>query len=283
MSSCFLYILFYLIIPIKSMDNTSLSLVPTNDSDVFSKFPDLDSFSTEGLVAPFVDDVLSSPVANEEAGEKIQAVELVDKNKDKKHVCSWPKCTYATARKIDLNRHINSVHKGIKLHECPELGCTYASSEKGRLQIHINGVHKGIKLHECPECEYAASYRSNLQKHINSMHKGIKLYECLECKHAASDRSKLQKHIDSVHKLKRDHICSYCFKGLSQKFGLLSHLISLHRKEDNFANAFKEAGGNLAKIKVCICGYQCWMKGDYEKHIKCCKKISVGQKRGRDE
>lgn len=73
-----------------------------NLDEVFFGLPDLYPDSTEVLVAPFLENVLSLPVADEEAGEKMQAVELADKNKDKKYVCSWPRCSFSVPWKSKL-------------------------------------------------------------------------------------------------------------------------------------------------------------------------------------
>ena len=54
--------------------------------------------------------------------------------------------------KIDLNKHVTSVHEGKKSFKCEV--CHYRSSQKDDLKKHIAAVHEGKKPFKCEVCHY---------------------------------------------------------------------------------------------------------------------------------
>ena len=63
----------------------------------------------------------------------------------------------------DLNRHIRSIHDGIKDFKCTQ--CDYASGDVGNLNTHIKMVHDRIRDVFCSQCDYACFRWSELNKH----------------------------------------------------------------------------------------------------------------------
>ena len=103
-----------------------------------------------------------------------------------------PTCGIACLSKISLQRHINTIHEGIKrkskvhtesVHEENKCSiCGIAFSFKTSLQRHIKTIHEGIKTKSkvhtesfiCPTCGIAYSSKPGLQRHIKTIHEGIK-------------------------------------------------------------------------------------------------------------
>ena len=114
-----------------------------------------------------------------------------------------------------LQRHMNSVHEGIKNHMCQICGRKFAQS--GALKTHMYGYHKQAKKELT--CQFCTSryfeHVSNLKKHILSDHPehvdeeagcskkqsddGKNLLLCEYCSNEFKDATTLKKHILSDH------------------------------------------------------------------------------------
>ena len=66
------------------------------------------------------------------------------------------KCFKAFGQKINLKRHMNTVHLKLKLHKCGECGKSF--SEAGNLKRHNQTVHDGIKDYKCESCGKSFPY-----------------------------------------------------------------------------------------------------------------------------
>ena len=51
----------------------------------------------------------------------------------------------------------------------------------GDLERHIRSVHEGMK-YSCGHCEYQATQKGHLEQHRRSVHEAMK-YACGQCKH----------------------------------------------------------------------------------------------------
>ena len=67
----------------------------------------------------------------------------------KKFKCE--ECPYSSSQHIDLQRHVNAVHKNIKDHVCNL--CGYATYHKHALTRHERQVHLNMRDHACDECD----------------------------------------------------------------------------------------------------------------------------------
>ena len=67
--------------------------------------------------------------------------------------------------------HLKSVHERKKHYKCDV--CDKAYSEKGVLTRHVNHIHKGIKL-KCKICDQDFSEKGKLSIHIATIHEGKK-------------------------------------------------------------------------------------------------------------
>ena len=80
----------------------------------------------------------------------------------------FPPCNAKFTRKGSLNKHIATVHEGLKPHKCPF--CNHSASLKSNLTVHLESVHEGLKPHKCPFCSHCSSKKYHVTKHIKSIH-----------------------------------------------------------------------------------------------------------------
>ena len=105
---------------------------------------------------------------NKEIEEKVKSLTK------KKHEC--PHCHKCLASKQSLQRHIDTVHLGLKPFKCDF--CDKSFGEKGNLDKHISDVHLRLKPFKCDDCDKSFARKSDLNRHIASMHtEDLKLVE----------------------------------------------------------------------------------------------------------
>ena len=74
-----------------------------------------------------------------------------------------------------MNRHIEQVHLGLQIFKpakCEECGKVF--SKKGHLDRHVRTIHMGMKdeSEPCPHCGKIFTTKSSLEPHIEAVHKG---------------------------------------------------------------------------------------------------------------
>ena len=89
---------------------------------------------------------------------------------DRPFKCLELGCTFATAQRDKLTRHMRS-HTGERPCKCPEPGCEYATATATNLRVHMR-THTGEKPFVCtsPHCRFSTAQHSNLKKHERSAH-----------------------------------------------------------------------------------------------------------------
>ena len=90
------------------------------------------------------------------------------------------------------------MHLNLQIHKkatCEQCGKVF--SKKGHLDRHIRTIHMGLKesSRPCPYCGKVFSTKSSLEPHIEMVHKGVRK-ACPECGKVLSD---LWKHMRTVH------------------------------------------------------------------------------------
>ena len=85
--------------------------------------------------------------------------------------------------------------------------CDQSFSAKAVLNRHIDSIHKGIKPFKCNVCDKAFAHKLHLNGHIESVHKGKKPFKCNICDASFSGKGYLNGHIESVHKGKKTFLC----------------------------------------------------------------------------
>ena len=165
-----------------------------------------------------------------------------------------PHCEYTATTNYYLNGHIKTIHEG-KNYPCPY--CDYKAKWKVNLTIHISSVHEG-KSFPCPFCDYKAKWKQNLKIHISSIHEGKK-FLCPHCGYEATQKGTLQKHIRTVHEGLK-YQCPHCEYVATQSQNLQSHIKSIHEHQ----------------MHTCPhCNFKTTQKGSLQRHIKT---IHEGQK-----
>jgi KRAB domain-containing zinc finger protein len=104
-------------------------------------------------------------------------------------------CNYTSARKADLRRHTERVHKKITNFECTE--CNYKTYEKRDLALHINSFHKKEFKLKCKLCDFSCQNFSHLRNHQKT-HQPI--LHCALCDYECKYPSFLQIHSMKEHK-----------------------------------------------------------------------------------
>ena len=131
--------------------------------------------------------------------------------KDKSHDCKA--CDKAFGKSIYLQRHIKSVHEGVKNYKCEKSGkcwlCGKFFSRARDIKKHISSVHERIKRHKCDTCGKAFVSASYVKKHINVIHKGIKekrklIFNCPRCKFSTNIEQEFKDHMQIGHPFKSD-------------------------------------------------------------------------------
>ena len=79
------------------------------------------------------------------------------------------KCDFQAGGTSDLNKHIQSIHEGIKF-ECQYEGCNYKSTRKATVNYHVRFKHEGI-YYPCDMCGERFMDPSALKKHVQHKHK----------------------------------------------------------------------------------------------------------------
>ena len=77
-------------------------------------------------------------------------------------------CDATLINKHALQRHMKSVHEGVKPYNCAI--CLTSFTQKGNLNQHIKIVHKQQKPFKCEICEFSCSQKGNLTIHIETVH-----------------------------------------------------------------------------------------------------------------
>ena len=142
----------------------------------------------------------------------------------KRHAC--PQCpkTFSTAGNRD--RHVRTVHEGIKAHACPQCPKTFTTA-RGR-DVHVRAVHEGKKPHVCPHelCGVAFAAAHHLKSHVVAVHEGKKPHVCPheKCGVAFAHANSLKRHVEVVHKGIKEHACEKCHHRFARSVHLKRHL-----------------------------------------------------------
>ena len=138
---------------------------------------------------------------------------------------------------MNLTKHINIVHKGMKQYNC-HLCNDRSYSTKAGMQKHIKEKHQGLefdfalekqeKNHPCPECNSSFQSSSLLKRHISCVHEGVRKYECEFCGKTYKQSNKLAYHIKTFHQGIKDYSCDFCDKSYAAIENLKLHQKSIH-------------------------------------------------------
>jgi KRAB domain-containing zinc finger protein len=157
-------------------------------------------------------------------------------------------CEFSCTKRIQMNRHLKSVHLGIKF-ECDS--CNHVSSRLDAINRHKREVHPTVKQQywkpfSCQECAYTCARKDALQKHIKDVHTEKREYQCDECLQRFKTKATLNNHVMYVHTAIKSFGCHKCKFMAKTKKVLERHIMAVHDKiknykcdQCNFATALK--------------------------------------------
>ena len=155
------------------------------------------------------------------------------------HECSH--CKKTLSSKVYLQKHINTVHLGIKDYACDLCGQTFTNNQG--LKGHIARIHEERRDHQCKVCDKAFGYKFMLKEHILSVHENVKPI-CNFCGKAFNGASRLRKHIKKLHDEEGNHKCELCGKGFKCAEYLKYHIEYVHegkrRHQDKSNDSWKD-------------------------------------------
>ena len=135
----------------------------------------------------------TSAFDNDETPQKHLKSMYPDRSVHKRFSCDHPFCDYSTDVKGDLNKHM-VVHTGVKPFKCIYQSCAKDFTQQGNLDRHINTVHKGSVKYTCPECFEEFSSKYSLIRHKSNIHDEAKPNVCRYCQRRFGERSTCNVH-----------------------------------------------------------------------------------------
>ena len=79
-------------------------------------------------------------------------------------------CGHKFTQKMNLERHILTMHYNFKMHPC--LKCSKLFTSKQILDRHFKTVHHNFKEHPCQKCTKRFTSKQIMDRHFKTVHKG---------------------------------------------------------------------------------------------------------------
>ncbi len=206
----------------------------------------------------------------------------IEDKHDKQQIFECALCQKSYSRQPSLDRHMNSVHFGIRF-KCHICGLALVS--KTVLQRHILTVHEGARPFSCAQCDKIFTSSLALKYHINTYHISDKPnLKCNKCEKVFSGI--IQFKARSVrHGAEKRHKCNTCCKSFFLKQELQTHE-RVHRPKVNSFNCnlcekpftsytgrryhlkYYHGLGNTKSLYCVFCDKQCKTKQNLYDHIQ---------------
>ena len=137
-------------------------------------------------------------------------------------------CNKQFLSKGALSNHLRLAHQGIT-HICDI--CPFETIIKINLTKHIKSIHLNEKdCYQCNICDYQATYKSNLSRHVKRIHqKNENIIICTEC-NKLLQKCSLPQHMKLFHSKEQiQYKCNICtYKTIHQQ-NLQSHCNRIHK------------------------------------------------------
>ena len=120
------------------------------------------------------------------------------------HKCNL--CSKSFDKSIKLRLHKKRVHEDLKIKDkkCDFCGKPFGSKQV--LDRHINSVHRGLKEFSCKLCDKSYTQSHSLNYHVKIVHEGMKAekrYKCDLCEKAFTQSHSLKDHVKKAHVVKQ--------------------------------------------------------------------------------
>ena len=240
------------------------------------------------------------------------------------YICEWQGCGKSFLTATRLKRHL-AAHEGREKHRCAVTGCGQTFRKHGTLQKHITSVHEGLKPFVCElladegePCRVRFETAGKLKAHEGRVHGGNRFW-CTICKGSQDERAEgnsqeinevafptyaalqahnklahpptckdcglqcdtareLTRHIDIQHggqelSDRQTHLCPEpdCGRGFTKKGNLTVHLRTVHAGEKPFTCGDIEPS-RLTRVEGWngenACGRCFTTKGNLEEHVR---------------
>uniref|UniRef100_A0A1B0DQD5 Uncharacterized protein n=1 Tax=Phlebotomus papatasi TaxID=29031 RepID=A0A1B0DQD5_PHLPP len=156
-------------------------------------------------------------------------------------------CTICGVRKVtnyELSIHMNT-HTKEKMWDCEF--CSHKFSIRLNLQRHLKTVHHGIRDYHCTICEKSFKNSKNLKYHL-MLHSGEKPYACSQCPKRFITKDQLRTH-KKVHSGEY-FVCEFCPFKTIYRAQLTRHVKVVHQKVKDFHCPYcKRSFGNSRTLK----------------------------------
>ena len=130
-------------------------------------------------------------------------------------------CDFQSAERRHVQRHINTVHLGIK-HACDE--CSKEYGDPHELKLHKKSAHEGV-YYECGQCNKTFSLHRRLLQHERE-HAGINT-KCTQCDISFKSLNTLNYHVLKYHDGLK-YVCDICGFRARKIFKLKEHKGTMH-------------------------------------------------------
>ncbi|KAH3720449.1 zinc finger protein 43-like [Dreissena polymorpha] len=139
------------------------------------------------------------------------------------HVFSCKLCPYQGKRKVNLMRHLDSVHTGRRPHLCDLCGMAFKRSDalQAHKETHLDRSKRKLPF-QCLKCGKAFRAKFLLKEH-QAVHSTLRLHQCHICGQLFKTPIVQKRHMQLVHNSSQKHICQVCNRGFSTKYVLKRH------------------------------------------------------------
>lgn len=163
-------------------------------------------------------------------------------------------CDYRTARSVELRRHIQVKHEGMRF-ICEV--CGVETTTQSHLNFHVKQRHTPelIVNVPCDICGKVFKFAKNLTGHMRKVHS--KRSFCQHCGYQSKSHEDLKLHLANLHdELKNKFQCPKCNKILSAKNAFKYHMRFQHAEEP------------LEKFPCHFCDYESVSKANLQRHVE---------------
>ena len=167
---------------------------------------------------------------NEIMSEKLNKVELLQKNNEQKFKCK--DCKFTTASEQGLKTHVTKKHKAEskKLENLqfpsPCDLCNKELKSKSEMIKHMRTHSYKCIQFKCDKCEFWGSEDITMEVHAAKYHGDN--FECALCEYIAKDLETLETHLATC----EIYICNICDNRLKSLSDLKTHFVQKHKPED---------------------------------------------------